>query len=76
MISRYYRHGNQKGDDVAAIPKNKRWKNAAYLNFVRRQSSVVSSAQFDIVAHHIRFLGGGGMGVKPHDYFCVPLTTH
>jgi len=26
------------------------------------------------VAHHVRCLGGGGMGIKPSDYMCIPLT--
>jgi hypothetical protein len=34
----------------------------------------VSGVEGDIVAHHVRCLGGGGMGLKPSDLMCVPLT--
>lgn len=28
-----------------------------------------------VVAHHVRCLGGGGTGLKPSDFLCVPLTS-
>ena len=29
----------------------------------------------DMVAHHVRALYGGGMGMKPSDYETIPLTA-
>lgn len=36
---------------------------------------MISGSHLDVVAHHVRCLGGGGMGLKPSDYLCVPLTA-
>lgn len=35
---------------------------------------MVGNTYQNIVAHHVRCLGGGGMGMKPPDWMCVPLT--
>lgn len=50
-------------------------RNKQYLDFVRSRPSCISGAEQNIVAHHVRCLGGGGTGLKPSDYLTVPLTT-
>jgi hypothetical protein len=30
----------------------------------------------DMVAHHVRTMGGGGMGLKPSDLYTIPLTAY
>ncbi len=54
-----YKHGNHR--------------NLKYLAWLRKQNCVVSNISAD-VAHHIRLGTNGGQGLKPSDYFCVPLT--
>lgn len=60
-------------------------RNAAYLDFVRGHVSCLSwEDQNDPLecfvtrshAHHVRMGGGGGMGIKPSDFRCVPLTDY
>lgn len=53
-------------------------RDAAYLAFVRELPCVVTRSPVDVVAHHVRVKTGGGMALKPSDYFTVPLTplTH
>jgi len=53
----------------------KTWRSERYLAFVRSRPSVVSGSEHNVVAHHVRSLGGGGMGLKPPDWMCLPLTT-
>ena len=58
------------------IPKPISHRDAEYLAFVRRRPCVVTGVEGDsVVAHHVRCLGGGGMGLKPSDYMCLPLDT-
>lgn len=61
----------------ASLPST---RDAAYLAFVRSRPCVVTGAceeaGSDIVAHHVRCLGGGGVGLKPSDYLTVPLTAY
>lgn len=45
-----------------------------YLKFIRSRPCTVTGSEVDVVAHHVRCLGGGGMGIKPSDYMCIPLT--
>lgn len=47
-----------------------------FLEWIRRQECFVSHSGQDVVAHHLRILGGGGMGLKPSDYQCLPLTAN
>lgn len=35
---------------------------------------MVTGAETNIVAHHVRCTGHGGMGLKPPDWLCLPLT--
>lgn len=55
------------------------WRSQDYLDFVRSRNCVVTGLEprrgNDIVAHHVRCLGGGGMAMKPPDYYCVPLLA-
>lgn len=50
-------------------------RSEAYLEFIRSRPCMISGSKIDVVAHHVRCLGGGGMGIKPSDYMCVPLTA-
>lgn len=50
-------------------------RSEAYLDFIRLRPCHVTGQEVDVVAHHVRCLGGGGMGMKPTDYFCVPLVN-
>ena len=51
-------------------------RDSSYLEFIRSRPCIVSGSEVDVVAHHVRCLGGGGMGLKPSDYMCVPLTAY
>lgn len=46
-----------------------------YLRFIRSRPCTISGNEIDVVAHHVRCLGGGGMGIKPSDYLCIPITS-
>ena len=57
---------------------SKAFRNAKYLSWIRQQACVVTDMDFtqtDMVAHHVRSLHGGGMGLKPSDYCTIPLTA-
>lgn len=58
-----------------AFPKQKTGRSREYMAFVRTLRSIASGSENEIIAHHVRCMGGGGMGMKPSDYFCVPLTN-
>lgn len=52
------------------------WRSPAYLAFVRTRPCVVTGREGEeVVAHHVRCLGGGGMGLKPPDWMCLPITA-
>lgn len=58
--------------------KSKAFRNAKYLAWIRQQNCLVTGMDFtetDMVAHHVRAAGGGGMGLKPSDYQTIPLTA-
>jgi len=50
-------------------------RNKKYLNFIRSLPCCVTGSEWEIVAHHIRIGQNGGMGLKPNDYRCIPLTA-
>ncbi len=51
-------------------------RNPKYLKFVRSRPCIVTGTEGDnVIAHHVRCLGGGGMGLKPADYLCIPLDA-
>lgn len=56
------------------LKKSKAWRSKKYLDFIRSRPCCVSGAEVNVIAHHVRCLGHGGMGLKPPDYCCVPLT--
>ena len=53
--------------------KKKPLRNEAYLDFVRRQTCVLTGAPYPH-AHHVRLGNDGGMGLKPSDYRTIPLA--
>jgi hypothetical protein len=54
--------------------KDRTWRSEEYLAYVRTRPCVVTDLTTGVVAHHVRCLGGGGMGLKPPDWMCVPLN--
>ena len=51
-------------------------RSSAYLAYVRSRPCTVTGYEGEgVVAHHVRCLGGGGTGLKPSDYLCLPLTA-
>jgi len=56
------------------LVKHKNHRNLKYLNWLRKQSCVVSGAKAQC-AHHIRLGTNGGSSLKPSDYFCIPLLN-
>lgn len=49
-------------------------RNSKYLKWLRTQNCVVSGEKAQC-AHHIRLETNGGSGLKPSDYFCIPLKN-
>ena len=61
-----------------SIPKNKRWVNKDYTKWVATLPCANCSLDDETtVAHHLKHRhsphGGGGMGMKAHDFFTMPL---
>jgi len=54
--------------------KHNNHRNLKYLSWLRKRACVASQSKAE-VAHHIRLGTNGGKGLKPSDYFCVPLTN-
>lgn len=54
--------------------KNKTHRSEAYLNFIRSKGCYITGEDVNVIAHHVRMFGGGGIGLKPPDYLCLPLT--
>ncbi len=52
--------------------KHKNYRNSKYLNWLRSQPCLVSGEKGEC-AHHVRLGTNGGKGLKPSDYFCIPL---
>lgn len=48
-------------------------RDPAYLAFVREQPCLATRITQGVVAHHVRQRTGGGVALKPSDYFTVPL---
>ena len=60
------------------IEKNKRWVNKGYTNWVATLPCANCGLDGETtVAHHLKHRhsphGGGGMGMKAHDFFTMPL---
>lgn len=49
-------------------------RNTSYLKWLRTQKCIASGQDAEC-AHHIRLGTNGGKGIKPSDYFCIPLTN-
>lgn len=56
------------------LSKHEVHRNVKYLNWLRKQSCVVSGDKAECT-HHIRIGTNGGCALKPSDYFCIPLTN-
>ncbi len=54
--------------------KHSNHRNSKYLAWLREQNCIVSGKKAQC-AHHIRLETNGGQGIKPSDYFCIPLTN-
>ena len=55
------------------MQKVKRFKCKKYTEWVKSLPSCVSLCPSDD-PHHVSGVIPGGMGTKPHDLFCIPLT--
>jgi hypothetical protein len=54
------------------------YRSKDYLAYVHTLPCVVTGVEHgmnDIVAHHVRWKAGAGTGMKPSDYWCLPLTA-
>lgn len=56
------------------LSKHKAHRNLKYLNWLRKRKCAVSGKPAECV-HHIRIGTNGGTGLKPSDYFCIPLLN-
>lgn len=56
------------------LSKHSNHRNQKYLAWLRLQNCVVSSNKAQC-AHHVRMGTNGGSGLKPSDYFCIPLLN-
>lgn len=56
------------------LSKHKNHRNPKYLDWLRGQKCAVSGSPAEC-AHHIRLGTNGGTGIKPSDYFCLPLLN-
>ncbi|MBT3583970.1 MAG: DUF968 domain-containing protein [Halobacteriovoraceae bacterium] len=54
------------------LSKHSQHRNRSYLQWLRNQSCAATCEAAE-VAHHIRLGTNGGKGLKPSDYFCIPL---
>ena len=54
--------------------KHNNYRNNNYLTWLRKQFCIVSKKPAEC-AHHVRLGTNGGKGLKPSDYFCIPLTN-
>lgn len=62
---------------MPAHPKPKAWRSKKYLDFIKKQQSLLLG-HGDIISHHVRIDNNAGVGMKPSDFYCVPLfvSTH
>ncbi|CBW25760.1 hypothetical protein BMS_0868 [Halobacteriovorax marinus SJ] len=61
-------------EEALHLSKYTAHRNQKYLAWLREQSCVVSGKKAQC-AHHIRLGTNGGTGLKPSDYFCIPLLN-
>ena len=58
---------------MTTIPKDAPWRSKKYRQWVKSLPCVATGAPADD-AHHITGTGKSGMGTKPGDNYCIPLT--
>lgn len=56
------------------MKKNPPPRSRKYLEYIRSLNCLITKADYEIVAHHVKIFKDGGMGIKPSDYRTVPLT--
>jgi len=64
--------------------KSKNERDAKYLSLIKGKPCIALRCSVSnrpgqdglIAYHHVRELGGGGTGLKPSDYDCVPLCDY
>ncbi|MCO4754513.1 MAG: DUF968 domain-containing protein [Bacteriovoracaceae bacterium] len=56
------------------LSKHRAHRNQKYLSWLRQQNCVIAGTKAQC-AHHIRLGTNGGAGLKPSDYFCIPLLN-
>jgi len=58
---------------IVMIPKHKNIRDRSYILWLRNQPSLIPYGTGDIVPHHIKMFGGGGIALKPPDDHCIPI---
>ena len=53
-------------------PKPHRWQSAKYRKFVSSQPCIISGQPAE--PHHVRLHSNAGTGLKPSDYWCLPIS--
>ena len=56
--------------DLTSIPR----KDPEWRKYVSSLRCCLSGSEDRVVPHHVRMKGFCGVGQKPHDLFCVPMT--
>lgn len=56
------------------MKKVKTARDEVYLGFIRSLPCCVTGRTDSVVAHHVRLDGDGGTGLKPSDYYTVPIS--
>jgi len=56
------------------LNKTKPFRDKKYLSWIKSLPCCATGATDCIDAHHITGSGQGGMGTKPGDNYCIPLT--
>lgn len=55
--------------------KEKLARDEKYLEWIRLRPCVLTQGTHNVVAHHLTIYANRGMGLKPSDYWCVPLDS-
>lgn len=50
-------------------------RNKDYLQFIRQQTCCVTGQTHGVIAHHVRLNNKCGIGIKPSDYYTIPLSS-
>jgi len=54
--------------------KEPAWRSESYLAYIRKQPPLIEG-QGQTVPHHVRIDNNAGAGLKPSDWYCVPLPV-